>query len=139
MSWTPCIFWPGCGATVEGGCSDCPAEIEQDFGDYDDDEFPDDPEVTDAPLNRRFPMNDDNNQSAPDPYICYLDEAVAYLERFNPAAVGKVRQSILKNAESMISQPDTFACETYGYYLHQYETGEFRVWVAPYLWYRSIG
>lgn len=28
MTWTPCPFWPGCGAGVEGGCADCAAEFD---------------------------------------------------------------------------------------------------------------
>lgn len=27
---SPCIYWPGCLSPHEGGCSDCPAEIEDD-------------------------------------------------------------------------------------------------------------
>lgn len=29
MSWSPCPFWPGCGAHVEGGCGDCDPEIDE--------------------------------------------------------------------------------------------------------------
>jgi hypothetical protein len=53
MSWTPCIYWPGCGAMVEGGCADCPAEVEDDdLGDYEDDlgDYEDD-ESSEAVLN----------------------------------------------------------------------------------------
>lgn len=79
------------------------------------------------------------DESAPSnttPLIRQLDEAVAYLERYNPAANGRARARIVRDAIYMINNPRTLATETLGYRLARDKCGEFEVWVAPYLWQR---
>jgi len=41
MSYNPCIWWPGCGAMIEGGCEDCPADAEEE-DEYEDEDEDDD-------------------------------------------------------------------------------------------------
>jgi hypothetical protein len=65
-----------------------------------------------------------------------LGEAVAYLERFNPAARnGKAEAEIRSAAQHMLENPETFACDTLGFHLCRQEAGtDFWVWVDPHLW-----
>lgn len=55
MTWAPCIYWPGYGAMVEGGCPDCPAEIEEDFGDCEENDLDEDDEYPGEDIKRMDP------------------------------------------------------------------------------------
>lgn len=67
-----------------------------------------------------------------------LAEAVAYLEKYNPPAVGKVERFIRDSAERMVADRNILSSETLGFHLARMEDQDtFWVWVCPRLWAES--